>query len=202
MRFVLGSIVLLFVGCGLQSDLPQAAVAPPIEQATDASTEEPMPISAGRLWLDEDAATMIEAVLDNSGSDHQVTVIRWDKVKPKGWAKLAAAEPSDPVVYDLSFESDDPDIDFASGWIVIAMRQQSKETHEWNVRITQLFKIRTGQQLGQIVDRHEGTLVRQPRVTDLGNQGDSEIRFDTDYIALKKYEDGNPVSWLELKLRP
>jgi len=224
---ILSLIMINVVGCG-PNVAPEPAIGKPVVPSTAVESEQAR--VRPRLWLDDEAAAMIKVVSGYTDPNDKVSVIRWENGNLSGWVKFESRENSTPLSYNLSVPPDRSDavgstplssslsvppdrsdavgVDHTSGWLVVAMRKLSDSPGEaYDVRIEEqytLHKGNTAQTHG--FDSRRGTLLRVP--PDVAPEDDLQAitlseslsSKDSHYFALKKWQDGESVSWLELRL--
>ena len=210
-------VVITAVGC-VKKPTPEPSNAQPVDPARVTDVQPPKP--SPKLWLDNQAADMVKAVLGYSRED-DVYVIRWEHVDQlHGWVKLDPKVGSEPVSYDLTILPSDilkgskavaTHREFGlSGWAVVTMRKLANTPGSaYDVRVeqqfTQQYIASEGNDMSQTsgFESRRGTLLRMPANTDPNNfEGRTLSRGSQDWIELKKCQDGRSVSWLEVRIGP
>ncbi len=149
---------------------------------------------------------MIKVVSGYSDPGDEVYVIRWEHGELHGWVKLDPQDDSASLSRDLSIPVDlsrAPGVEDASGWLVVAMHILSDTPGTaYDVRIEEQFTLRKADESRTMSFKScRGTLLRVPPDIDADNQESRKTSsYGLDHVELTKFQDGQSISWLELRL--
>lgn len=91
-------------GCSRQQGTPEVTDAQTALHSNEVDSQQR--INAPRLWMDEDAASMIKVVSGLFDPEDKVYVARWENGAVRGQAQLESVDDSKPLSFDLSVPSD------------------------------------------------------------------------------------------------
>jgi hypothetical protein len=202
-------VAIATVGCGLSDAKKTTSDSASAQPTSDLSSQPKQSTVTPRLWLDQDAATMIRVVAGYDNPEDLVFVVRWEHGTLGGWAKLNSPDGANTISFDLGVPTEPSQttgMGDLTGWIVIAMRKQPNSSREeYEVRIEEQFTLHVANSTEtRGFDSRSGTLIREPAgavanarrpILSRSNEG-RDGRFE-----LIQDKDGQDVPWLSVNLR-